>query len=103
MPPAPPFLFVNASTTQGHRVRRAGQALLSRSIFHLVRRLVGPIVGRPVHPHTLRHSFATRVRSNGRDLQIIAEALGHVNLKTAAIYAHLATPARRQRLAELLG
>ncbi len=68
----------------------------------LVRDEVGAILGRSVHPHELRHSFATRVRGNGGDLQIIQEALGHASINTTTMYAHLATPERCQRLAELL-
>ena len=73
-----------------------------RSIYHLVARIVEPIVGRHVHPHMLRHSFASRVREAGGDLQLIQEALGHASIVTTTMYAHLSTSRRRQQLAELL-
>jgi site-specific recombinase XerD len=101
-PAAPPFVFVNAHPTGGPRVRRAGLALHSRTIFYLVRRVVVPIIGRPVHPHMLRHSFASRLRENGADLQIMQEALGHAEITTTTMYAHLSTNRRRQDLARLL-
>ena len=102
LPAPPPFVFVNAHAQSGYRVRRAGLALSPKTIFALVRRAVAPIIGRPVAPHTLRHSFASRLRENGADLQIIAEALGHASLNTTLVYAHLTTNRRRQELARLL-
>jgi len=52
---------------------------------------VVPIIGRPVHPHMLRHSFASHLREKGADLQRIQEALGHANINTTTMYAHLTT------------
>jgi site-specific recombinase XerD len=97
-----PWVFVNAHPTGANRLRRAGQPLLGKAIFALVQRAVAPIVGRPVHPHQLRHSFASRVRENGGDLQLIQESLGHADIRTTTMYAHLSTNRRRQQLAELL-
>ena len=50
----------------------------------------------------LRHSFTTRLREHGADLQLIQEALGHADIGTTTIYAHLTTSKRRQDLARLL-
>ncbi len=101
-PPSTQYVFVNAHHTGAQRLRRAGQSLLGRTIFSLVRRAVAPIIGRPVHPHMLRHSFASRLRENGADLQLIQEALGHASITTTTMYAHLTTNKRRQELARLL-
>jgi integrase/recombinase XerD len=53
------------------------------------------------HPHMLRHSFASRLRENGADLQDIPEALGHAVI-TTTMYAHISTRRRREKLAEYL-
>jgi integrase/recombinase XerD len=83
-----PELFLNA---RGGPLTRAGA-------FLVLRRLAASAGLEPerVHPHLLRHSFATHLLEGGADLRSVQEMLGHADLATTELYTHVSDRRRRE-------
>jgi integrase/recombinase XerD len=83
-----PELFLNAK----------GGGLTRGGVFLILRRLAEKAGLEParVHPHLLRHSFATHLLEGGADLRSVQEMLGHADLSTTELYTHVSDRRRRE-------
>ena len=83
-----PDLFLNA---RGGALTRAGAFLILRKLAEKA-----GLEPERVHPHLLRHSFATHLLEGGADLRSVQEMLGHADLSTTERYTHISDRRRRE-------
>lgn len=68
---------------------RTGKPLERVAIWQIVKRCAHAAGLKDVHPHTLRHTFATHLLSGGADLRVVQDLLGHADVSTTQIYTHV--------------
>ena len=85
-----PPLFFNA---QGGQLTTRGLEYILKSIEEKTGLFVG------LHPHIMRHSFATHLLENGADLRVIQELLGHESINATQVYTHVTEEAMKETYA----
>ena len=91
--------LVKPRTTSHIFLSRNGTRLTTVRVWQIVkeRAAMAGLDPAKVHPHLLRHSFATHLLNHGADLRVIQEMLGHADIATTQIYTHV----DQQRLKEV--
>lgn len=76
------------------QVKRPAEPITDTTVWHACRVSAGRAgITKPIHPHTLRHSFATHLFDNGAELPVVQTLLGHADPRQTMVYLHLSTRA----------
>ena len=89
-------LLASVSKIKALFLNKFGYQLSKRSIQSMVRKYGLSTNNSRVHPHMLRHSFATHLLDGGADLRVVQELLGHSSPTTTQIYTHVSLSQSRK-------
>ncbi|MCC6322821.1 MAG: tyrosine recombinase XerD [Phycisphaerales bacterium] len=84
-----PTLAREAIRTDALLLSRTGRPLERVAVWQLVKKNAARAGLSGIHPHLLRHSFATHLLQGGADLRVVQELLGHSDIATTQIYTHV--------------
>jgi len=84
------LISISEQYAQALFVTQQGRRITPRAVQYRVKEwALKQGVNSSMHPHLLRHSFATHVLQSSQDLRAVQEMLGHANISSTQIYTHL--------------
>lgn len=84
------LLVKSGSSVQHLFINNRGSPLTTRGIYYIFQSMIQKThLTANIHPHKLRHTFATHLLNEGADLRSVQELLGHENLSSTQIYTHV--------------
>jgi integrase/recombinase XerD len=84
-----PELLRDARPAEAMFLTERGEPMTRFTVWAMIKKHARRAGMRDVHPHTLRHTFATHLLGGGADLRVVQELLGHARVTTTQIYTHV--------------
>jgi len=78
-----------AEAAQAVFLSARGTRITRQAVYNIVESYGRQVGIQGLHPHTLRHSFATHMLEGGADLRVVQELLGHASISTTQLYTHI--------------